>query len=287
MRLRELVEAPARTIDPDAFWWPAKGLDHAKPRERRASITLEHLRASAIGDPVIVADAITGQPLHRPPVSRTYAQAQRYAGLSEMVPTARIDADAIVDCRGGSPRREPACFGADKPYTVYGALTWLALDRRLPPEDTDATLLLGSRIVICGSGGHHRTLACFLWGAGKLAGEITVVDELADEELHAACRLIDSRLPNPTQGLAIKAHPNGHLARRAQVLGLAQCLKPLRPLSEQDLRWVPVPISRTLSTISTPWDACDAFGCADLPPPVALHVPAFLLTICRLPPAGR
>jgi hypothetical protein len=61
--------------------------------------------------------------------------------------------------------------------------------------------------VICGSGGHHRTLACFLWGAGELTGEITVVDELADEELHAACRLIDSRLPNPTQGLAIRHIP--------------------------------------------------------------------------------
>lgn len=188
--MRELVEQTARTIDPDAFWWPAKGLDHAKPRERHAGITLEHLRASAIGDPVIVADAITGQALHRPPVSRTYAQAQRYAGLSETVPTAQIDADAIVDCRGGSPRREPACFGADKPHTVYGTLTWLALGRASPsifpgglPDPADATLLPSSRIVICGSGGHHRTLACFLWGAGELAGEITIVDELADEEL--------------------------------------------------------------------------------------------------------
>jgi hypothetical protein len=241
-RLRELVEETARTIDPDATWWPAKSLEHAKPGDRRAGIMLEELRASTVRDPIIVEDTITGQQLDQPPVSCTYAQAQRYAGLAETVSRAPINADAIVNCRGGSTRRGLACCGVDKPHTVYGALTWLALGRRLPsPEDADATLLRGSRIVICGSGGHHRTLACFLWGAGELAGKITIVDELADEELHAACRLIDSRLPNPTQGLAIRAHPHGHATQRAQLLELAQRLEALRPLSEKDLRWVSVP----------------------------------------------
>jgi hypothetical protein len=229
--LRELVAATARTIDPDALWWPAKGLDDAKPREQRAGVMLEQLRASAVQNPTIAGDAITGQQLDRPPVSHTYIQVQRYAGPSKTVRTAPIDADAIVDCRGGS---QPACSGADKPHTVYGALTWLALDRPLPsPQDVNATLLLGSRIVICGSGGHHRTLACFLWGAGELTGKITVVDELPDDELHAACRLIDSRIPSPTR---IDVISGGHAARRARLLELAERLKPLRPLSTRDLR---------------------------------------------------
>lgn len=81
----------------------------------------------------------------------------------------------------------------------------------------------------------------FCGAAGELVGKITIVDELADEELHAACRLIDSRLPDPTQGLAIRPHPDGHAAQRVQLLELAQHLEALRPLSEKDLRWVPVP----------------------------------------------
>jgi hypothetical protein len=235
-RLRELVEETARVIDPDAFWWPENGLHYADPREQQAGVMLKQLRANAMRDPVITTDAITGQQLNRPPVSRTYAEAQRYAGFSEIVSIAPIDADAILNCRGGSLERELACAGIDKPHTVYGALTWLALRRRLPsPVDANAILLLGSRIVICGSGGHHRTLACFLWGAGELAGEITLVDELADQDLHAACRLIDSRLPDPTQGVSIRKHPNGHGALRAQLLDLAERLHPLRPLTASDL----------------------------------------------------
>jgi hypothetical protein len=235
-RLRELVEQTARTIDPDAVWWPADRLDHAKPREQRAGAMLSELRAGAMRDPVITTDAITGQPLDRPPVSRTYVHAQLYAGPSETVTIAPIDADVIVDCRSGKRGQTLACAGGDKPNTVYGALTWLALGRRLPLGSANAELLLGSQIAICGSGGHHRTLACFLWGAGELAGEITIVHELADDELHAACRLIDSRLPNPTHGVAIDPHPDGHAAQRAELLELAQRLQPLRPLSERDLR---------------------------------------------------
>jgi hypothetical protein len=228
--LRELVEATAQTIDPDAVWWPANGLEHAEPREQRAGVMLEQLRARAVRDPVIAADAITGQQLDRPPASHTYLQVQRYAGPPRQfgprrsTPTRSSTAAAVASRHA----REPAS------RTVYGALTWLALDRPLPsPQDANATLLLGSRIVICGSGGHHRTLACFLWGAGKLTGTITVVNELADDELHAACRLIDSRLPNPTR---VDVVSGGHAARRARLLELAERLKPLRPLSTRDLR---------------------------------------------------
>jgi hypothetical protein len=236
MRLRELVDATARVMDPDALWWPEEQLDIAKPSEQRAGVMLKQLRASAMRDSVITTDAITGQQLDWPPVSHTYAWVQRYAGPSETVPASLIDTDAIVNCRGGSPRRELACSGIDKPHTVYGALTWLALGRRLPsPEDADATLLRGSRIVICGSGGHHRTLACFLWGTGELTGEITLVDELADDDLHTACRLIDSRLPNPAQGIYIDLGPDSHATCRSQLLELALRLKPLRPLSPRDL----------------------------------------------------
>jgi hypothetical protein len=172
MRLRELVEATAATIDPDAGWWPADRLEHAEPREQRAGAMLEQLRASAVRDPVIVADAITGQQLDQPPASHTYLQVQRCAGPSKTFRTAAIDADTIVDCSGAG---QPACPGADKPHTVYGALTWLALDRPLPsPQDANATLLLGSRIVICGSGGHHRTLACFLWAAAAGSSSVAI-----------------------------------------------------------------------------------------------------------------
>jgi hypothetical protein len=60
-----------------------------------------------------------------------------------------------------------------------------------------------------------------MWGAGELMGEITLVDELADEELHAACRLIDSRLPKPAQGLSMQEpHPDGHAIHRARLLNL-------------------------------------------------------------------
>ena len=79
---------------------------------------------------------------------------------------------------------------------------------------------------------HTRLL---LWGAGELVGEITIVDELADEELHAAWRAIDSRLPHLTGGLRVEPHPQGHAARRTQLLELAERLQPLRPLSERDL----------------------------------------------------
>jgi hypothetical protein len=240
-RLRELVEASARAIDPAALWWPEERLHFGEPAEQAAGAMLKQLRADVLGDAVITSDAITGQQLHRPPVSPTYAQAQCHAGPAETFSMAPIDADVIVDCRTGSAGHELACAGADKPQTVYGALTWLAQGRPLPfPVDVDATLLRGSRMVICGGGGHHRTLACFLWGAGELVGEITIVDELADEELHAACRLIDSRLPHPTRGLRVKPHPQGHAARRAQLLELAERLQPLRPLSERDLS-APVP----------------------------------------------
>jgi hypothetical protein len=44
----------------------------------------------------------------------------------------RIDVDATVNCRTGDAGRGLACAGADKPHTVYGALTWLALGRPLP-----------------------------------------------------------------------------------------------------------------------------------------------------------
>jgi hypothetical protein len=150
--------------------------------------------------------------------------------------TAGGGADALIDCRSGKTKQTLACAGGDKPHTVYGALTSLALGRRLPLRsrtEANAKLLLGSRIAICGSGGHHRTLACFLWGAGELAGEITIVHELADDELHAACRLIDSRLPDHTR---IDVVSGGHAARRARLLELAERLKPLRPLSTRDLR---------------------------------------------------
>jgi hypothetical protein len=102
------------------------------------------------------------------------------AAASRTVSTSPIDADALVGYHTDRSGGELACSGADKPNTVYGALTWLALGRPLPfPFDANATLLPSSRIVICGTGGHHRTLACFLWGAGELRGEITVVNELA------------------------------------------------------------------------------------------------------------
>jgi hypothetical protein len=265
MRLRELVEPIARTIDPDARWWPANGLDHADPREQRAGAMLSELRASAMRDPVITTDAITGQQLDQPPVSITYAQAESYAGPTEAVTIASIEADALVDCRSGETGQTLACAGGDKPHTVYGPLTWLALGRRLPLRSrTEATakLLLGSRIAICGSGGHHRILACFLWGAGELAGEITIVHELADDELHAACRLIDSRLPSPTRGVAIEPHPASHAAQRAQLLELAERLEPMRPLSKQDLPSSRVPWAEDLSRTLTAWDGCGASGCA-------------------------
>jgi hypothetical protein len=160
------------------------------------------------------------------------------------VDAALIDADAIVGCRRGEPGRQTACAGADKPNTVYGALTWLARDRPLPstfpgglPDPADATLLPSSRIVICGSGGHHRTLACFLWGQGELRGAITVVDEVADNELHDACRLIDSRLPQPAEGIAFDdTSIDGHTARRTQLLELAQRLRPLGPFPHDSPR---------------------------------------------------
>jgi hypothetical protein len=41
---------------------------------------------------------------------------------------APINADAILDCRTGDTGL--ACAGGDKPHTVYGALTWLALADR-------------------------------------------------------------------------------------------------------------------------------------------------------------
>jgi len=112
-------------------------------------------------------------------------------------------------------------------------LTLLALGRELPAGEPRATVLAGSRIVICGGGGNHRTLACFLWGDAPLGGRVTVVDDTPDDELHAACRLIDSRLPDPGDGL----HPSRvTAASRGELLELAHRLEPLPALTVEDLR---------------------------------------------------
>jgi hypothetical protein len=115
MRLRKLVQETAHTIEPDALWWPENSLQIADPKEQRAGVMLKQLRTNAMHDPVITTDAITDQQLDRPPVSRTYARAQRHAGPSEIVRTVPIDADAIVECPTGDASPKLACFGADKP----------------------------------------------------------------------------------------------------------------------------------------------------------------------------
>jgi hypothetical protein len=227
VRLRQLVAAAASTIDPTRHWH-----DQGAP-------PLKQLHATVMADALITTDAITGQNLRQPPVSRSYTRLQRYAGVRRTVSTRVIEADTIIYERAaGAPGRDPlpACSGADKPLTVLGSLTWLALGRALPlaAEPPKATLLTGSRVLICGGGGNHRTLACFLWGETELCGEITVVDELVDDELHAACRLIDGRLPNPADGIVFEnARLDDHAAQRAQLLDLARRLQPLGALPDR------------------------------------------------------
>jgi hypothetical protein len=79
-------------------------------------------------------------------------------------------------------------------------------------------------------------LATFLSGGTSLSGRITLVEDIDDEELHAACRLIDSRLPDPDEHLGFgSGGPDHHGARRTSLLQLAQHLEPLPRLSQVDL----------------------------------------------------
>ena len=235
-RLRELVIAAApdvlRVIEPS----PGKSIYWRHPSVHAPLLAL---REAALADELVRADLITGQDLRRPPVSRTYALFQQASIPGELVRSYTIDADAVLYHQA---THEPlACGGGFRGTSTYAALTWLALGRTLQDDDLSATVLSGSKIVVCGGKGNHRTLACFLWGHAQLNGEITVADDVPDDTLHAACRLIDRRLPRPREGLDFPdelavtddALAAGHPERRDALLQLAHRLRELPPLTQE------------------------------------------------------
>jgi hypothetical protein len=234
-RLRELVTDAApdvlKVIEPSpgtSIYW----------RHQSVHAPLLALRETALADELVRADPITGQDLRRPPVSRTYAVFQHASIPGELASSYTIDADAVLYHQA---THEPlACGGGFQGTSTYAALTWLALGRALEGDALHATVLAGSKIVVCGGNGNHRTLACFLWGHAQLNGAIMVADDVPDDALHTACRLIDSRLPRPREGLDLPgelavtdaALAAGHPERRDALLHLADRLRELPPLTQ-------------------------------------------------------
>lgn len=241
-RLRELLVDAAAGVDPTVNW------------DKQRLLLLE-IRAAVMSDPAITTDAITGQNLRLPAASPTYAAVQQAEIHGEAHPEWTIDADAVLystayyydpmlqepppACAGGDDplvRGSPlACAGGAKALSTFGALTWLALGRALPTEHCPRpTLLTGSRIVLCDGAGVHRSLACFLWGAAPIGGRVTVIDDTPDDELHTACRLVESRLPEP--GLGLLLNERDRAGCRGQLLELSKRLDQLPgPLTNEDL----------------------------------------------------
>ena len=142
-------------------------------------------------DPAVRTDAHTARILNQPRYAVGYLRwlqkGASYECLESPLPPVPID---YFEYGRDDAGFVPAYSGGVKPHTVANALLAVAAGRKVSGWMWDLSLFDSDPpILTVSSGGNHRTLACYLWGAPDVdASKLTVLDTKAktDGELNAA-----------------------------------------------------------------------------------------------------